>query len=55
MTPAEWMEKVPVKIDENKAIGADSKLVKFYAEQKEAKGLPFKKNSPLNDDDFQQP
>lgn len=30
LTPAEWMEKVPIKIDENEALGADSKIMGTY-------------------------
>jgi len=30
LTPASWVEKIPVKIDENNAIGQDSKLMNAY-------------------------
>lgn len=36
LTPAAWVEKIPVKIDENKAMGENSKLMAAY--QKNAKG-----------------
>lgn len=56
MTPAEWMEKVPIKIDENEAMGKESKIVGFYQAQKSAQGMPFKRiTTTENDDDFVQP
>ena len=30
MTPGEWMEKVPIRIDENKVLGGESKIVALY-------------------------
>jgi len=42
LTPAHWVEKLPVKIDENKAMGENSKLMAAY--QKNAKGKVMPKN-----------
>jgi hypothetical protein len=51
-TPAEWMEKVPIKINENQATVVDSKIVSFYQAQKNQSiyFIGSKKNEE-NDDD----
>lgn len=52
LSPKEWMEKVPIKIDENQALGADSKIVTLYE-----KGTKKQGNVSINpaiDDDYQQ-
>ena len=56
LTPAEWMEKVPIKINENQAMGADSKIVGFYQATKN-NNISFLAGKPNdeNDDDFVQP
>jgi hypothetical protein len=56
LTPAEWMEKVPIKINENQAMGADSKIVGFYQAQKN-QSISFigGKRNEENDDDYMPP
>jgi hypothetical protein len=56
LTPAEWMEKVPIKINENQAMGADSKIVSFYQAQKN-QSISFigGKRNEENDDDYMPP
>lgn len=49
MTPVSWVEKLPVKIDENKAIGENSKLMNAY--QKNAKGKVVAPKTNQVDDD----
>lgn len=49
MTPASWVDKLPVKIDENKAIGENSKLMNAY--QKNAKGKVVAPKTKQVDDD----
>ena len=36
-TPAEWVEKIPVKIDEDKPMGEDSSLMKMYNDKAKGK------------------
>mmetsp|Transcript_20687 Transcript_20687/g.14847 ORF Transcript_20687/g.14847 Transcript_20687/m.14847 type:complete len:226 (-) Transcript_20687:116-793(-) len=36
-TPADWVEKVPVKIDEDKPMGEDSSLMKMYNDKAKGK------------------
>lgn len=50
LSPQAWLEKMPIKIDENKALGADSKLVSLYDKATNAQVVA---NS--NDDDFKPP
>jgi magnesium-transporting ATPase (P-type) len=49
LSPKEWLEKVPIKIDEKNALGANSKLVTYYG--KAANKAQVKQNN-TNDDDF---
>lgn len=37
LTPASWVEKIPVKVDENKAIDPNDKVMAAYAKQANAK------------------
>jgi magnesium-transporting ATPase (P-type) len=54
LTPAEWMEKVPIKIDENEALGADSKIMGTYQQQKQLNVRELaQKRSAANDDDYE--
>ena len=50
LSPKEWMEKVPIKIDENEALGADSKIVSIYEKQTK-KQVNVSINAAGNDDD----
>jgi len=36
-TPAHWVDKLPIKVDENKAIDPNDPLMKAYAAQANAK------------------
>jgi len=42
LTPAAWVEKLPVKIDVNKAMGGDSKLMNAYQKNAKGKVMPKK-------------
>lgn len=53
LTPAEWMDKVPIKINENQAMGADSKIVGFYTASKDKNISFLGKRNEAYDDDFQ--
>jgi len=44
LTPVAWVEKIPVKIDENKAIGGDSKLMSAYEKGVKGKVVGPKSN-----------
>jgi hypothetical protein len=48
LSPKEWMEKVPMKIDENNAMGADSKLVAIYGKASKKQKEP----EAAKDDDY---
>lgn len=52
LTPHHWVEKLPIKVDENEVLGRDSILMKTYENQAKG-GIPdFRKKgkqSSLND------
>lgn len=49
-TPQAWIEKMPIKIDENSALGENSKLVRLYEGKKSEEARPVA--AAVNDDDF---
>ena len=58
LSPAEWVAKVPIKIDENQALGEGSKLVQTYerVSKPSEKSITISPSRPDdNDDDFKPP
>jgi P-type Ca2+ transporter type 2C len=51
LTPAEFFEKMPIVIDENKAIDENDPLLAAYNKQANAKALPVRGAAPAEDHD----
>jgi hypothetical protein len=50
LTPAEWVEKIPVKIDENEVMGRDSLIMRTYDQQARGK-IPDFRRGAINDEE----